>query len=98
MSPPAIAIPSAVSVDGLTFLSVRATCLANRSVGQGDRAGSAPRRRAPRFGWLRKCCFHRRVITTETAIVEQVAVNPGAVIAPGFGDLAEGMVRPSNIC
>jgi chaperonin GroEL len=37
------------------------------------------------------------VITTETAVVEQVAVNPGAVIAPGFGDLAEGMVRPSNI-
>ncbi|MDT5280760.1 MAG: hypothetical protein QOJ20_1955, partial [Mycobacterium sp.] len=24
-------------------------------------------------------------------------VNPGAIIAPGFGDLAEGMVRPSNI-
>jgi chaperonin GroEL len=37
------------------------------------------------------------VITTETAVVEQVALNPGAVIAPGFGDLAEGMVRPSNI-
>jgi chaperonin GroEL len=37
------------------------------------------------------------LITTETAIVEQVAVNPGAIIAPGFGDLAEGMVRPSNI-
>jgi chaperonin GroEL len=26
-----------------------------------------------------------------------VMVNPGAIIAPGFGDLAEGMVRPSNI-
>ena len=37
------------------------------------------------------------IITTETAIVEQVAVNPGAIIAPGFGDLAEGMIRPSNI-
>ncbi|MGW5237329.1 chaperonin GroEL [Monashia sp. NPDC004114] len=37
------------------------------------------------------------LITTETAIVEQVDVNPGAIIAPGFGDLAEGMVRPSNI-
>jgi chaperonin GroEL len=37
------------------------------------------------------------LITTETAIVEQVVVNPGAIIAPGFGDLAEGMVRPSNI-
>lgn len=37
------------------------------------------------------------LITTETAIVEQVLVNPGAIIAPGFGDLAEGVVRPSNI-
>ena len=37
------------------------------------------------------------LITTETAWVERVAVDPGAIIAPGFGDLAEGMVRPSNI-
>ncbi|NDK91605.1 chaperonin GroEL [Gordonia desulfuricans] len=37
------------------------------------------------------------LITTETAIVEEVAGNPGAIPAPGFGDLAEGMVRPSNI-
>lgn len=37
------------------------------------------------------------LITTETAVVEQVLGNPGAIVAPGFGDLAEGMVRPSNI-
>lgn len=37
------------------------------------------------------------LITTETAIVEQVIGNPGAIVAPGFGDLAEGMIRPSNI-
>ncbi len=37
------------------------------------------------------------LITTETAIVEEVMGNPGAIYAPGFGDLAEGMVRPSNI-
>ncbi|MBM9465931.1 chaperonin GroEL [Nakamurella leprariae] len=37
------------------------------------------------------------LITTETAIVEEIIGNPGAIIAPGFGDLAEGMVRPSNI-
>lgn len=37
------------------------------------------------------------LITTETAIVEEVYGNPGAIMAPGFGDLAEGMVRPSNI-
>ncbi len=37
------------------------------------------------------------LITTETAVVEQVAGQPGTIMAPGFGDLAEGMVRPSNI-
>ncbi|GAA0268986.1 chaperonin GroEL [Cryptosporangium japonicum] len=37
------------------------------------------------------------LITTETAVVEEIMVNPGAIVAPGFGDLAEGMVRPSNI-
>ncbi|HEY5854563.1 MAG TPA: chaperonin GroEL [Aldersonia sp.] len=37
------------------------------------------------------------LITTETAVVEEVVGNPGAILAPGFGDLAEGMVRPSNI-
>ena len=37
------------------------------------------------------------LITTETAIVEELLGNPGAIMAPGFGDLAEGMVRPSNI-
>jgi chaperonin GroEL len=37
------------------------------------------------------------LITTETAVVEEIMVNPGSVIAPGFGDLAEGLVRPSNI-
>jgi chaperonin GroEL len=37
------------------------------------------------------------LITTETAIVEELLGNPGAIVDPGFGDLAEGMVRPSNI-
>lgn len=37
------------------------------------------------------------LITTETAVVEEVFGNPGAIMAPGFGDLTEGMVRPSNI-
>jgi chaperonin GroEL len=30
-------------------------------------------------------------------VVEEVYAQPGAIIAPGFGDLAEGMIRPSNI-
>jgi chaperonin GroEL len=37
------------------------------------------------------------LITTETAIVEEIIGNPGAIIDPEFGDLAEGLVRPSNI-
>ncbi|GAA3565539.1 chaperonin GroEL [Amycolatopsis ultiminotia] len=37
------------------------------------------------------------LLTTETLVVEEVLQNPGAIVAPGFGDLAEGMVRPSNI-
>ncbi|MCQ8186943.1 chaperonin GroEL [Streptomyces rugosispiralis] len=37
------------------------------------------------------------LLTTETLVVEEIIQNPGAIVAPGFGDLAEGMVRPSNI-
>ncbi|MDT5340256.1 MAG: chaperonin GroEL [Mycobacterium sp.] len=37
------------------------------------------------------------LITTETAVVEEIIGQPGAIMAPGFGDLAEGMIRPSNI-
>ncbi|GAB2757068.1 chaperonin GroEL [Salinifilum aidingensis] len=37
------------------------------------------------------------LLTTETLLVEEHAQNPGAITAPGIGDLAEGMVRPSNI-
>lgn len=37
------------------------------------------------------------LLTTETLLVEEHVQNPGAITAPGFGDLAEGMVRPSNI-
>lgn len=37
------------------------------------------------------------LITTETAVVEEIVGQPGAIMAPGFGDLAEGMIRPSNI-
>ncbi len=37
------------------------------------------------------------LITTETAVVEEIVGNPGAIMAPQFGDLAEGLIRPSNI-
>ncbi|MGQ4511462.1 chaperonin GroEL [Streptomyces sp. DW26H14] len=37
------------------------------------------------------------LLTTETLIVEEVVLNPGAIPSAEIGDLAEGMVRPSNI-
>lgn len=36
------------------------------------------------------------VLTTETLVVEEVIGYAGSVLAPGFGDLAEGLPRPSN--
>jgi chaperonin GroEL len=36
------------------------------------------------------------MLTTEAVVAEQLVAQPGAVIAPGFGDLAEGLARPSS--
>jgi chaperonin GroEL len=36
------------------------------------------------------------LLTTEAVVAEQLIAQPGAVIAPGFGDLAEGLARPSS--
>jgi chaperonin GroEL len=36
------------------------------------------------------------MLTTEALVAEQLMGQPGAIIAPGFGDLAEGMARPSS--
>ena len=36
------------------------------------------------------------LLTTEAVVAEEVVAQPGAVIAPGFGDLAEGLARPSS--
>ena len=35
------------------------------------------------------------LLTTETLVAEEAVAPPGAVLAPGFGDLAEGLPRPS---
>lgn len=35
------------------------------------------------------------LLTTETLIVEEILGQPGAVHAPGIGDMAEGLARPS---
>ena len=36
------------------------------------------------------------LLTTEALVAEQLVAQPGAVLAPGFGDLAEGIARPSS--
>jgi chaperonin GroEL len=36
------------------------------------------------------------LLTTEALVAEQIIGQPGAIMAPGFGDLAEGMARPSS--
>jgi chaperonin GroEL len=36
------------------------------------------------------------LLTTEAVVAEQLVAQPGAVVAPGFGDLAEGLARPSS--
>jgi len=36
------------------------------------------------------------LLTTEALVAEEVVGQPGAVLAPGFGDLAEGIARPSS--
>jgi chaperonin GroEL len=36
------------------------------------------------------------LLTTEVLVAEELVAQPGAIIAPGFGDLAEGLARPSS--
>jgi chaperonin GroEL len=36
------------------------------------------------------------LLTTDALVAEEVIGQPGSVIAPGFGDLAEGLPRPSS--
>jgi chaperonin GroEL len=36
------------------------------------------------------------LLTTEALVAEEQIAQPGAIVAPGFGDLAEGLARPSS--
>src|SRR3954471_24902762 len=36
------------------------------------------------------------MLTTEALVAEDLIAQPGAIVAPGFGDLAEGLARPSS--
>jgi chaperonin GroEL len=36
------------------------------------------------------------LLTTEAVVAEELFAQPGAIVAPAFGDLAEGLARPSS--
>src|SRR3954447_10256926 len=36
------------------------------------------------------------MLTTEALVAEELIGQPGAIVAPGYGDLAEGLARPSS--
>lgn len=36
------------------------------------------------------------MLTAEALVAEEQLAQPGAIIAPGFGDLADGLGRPSS--
>jgi len=36
------------------------------------------------------------LLTTEAVVAEELFAQPGAIVAPGYGDLAEGLARPSS--
>jgi chaperonin GroEL len=36
------------------------------------------------------------LLSTDALVAEELVAQPGAILAPGFGDLAEGLARPSS--
>lgn len=36
------------------------------------------------------------LLTTEALVAEELIAQPGAIMAPGYGDLPEGLARPSS--
>jgi chaperonin GroEL len=52
--------------------------------------------RVTRLGLEHAASVAALLLTTEALVAEELIAQPGAIIAPGFGDLAEGMARPSS--
>jgi chaperonin GroEL len=52
--------------------------------------------RVTRLGLEHATSVAALLLTTEALVAEELIAQPGAIIAPGFGDLAEGMARPSS--
>jgi chaperonin GroEL len=52
--------------------------------------------RVTRLGLEHSASVAALMLTTEALVAEEILAQPGAIIAPGFGDLAEGLARPSS--
>jgi chaperonin GroEL len=52
--------------------------------------------RVTRLGLEHSSSVASLMLTTEALVAEELIAQPGAIIAPGFGDLAEGLARPSS--
>jgi chaperonin GroEL len=52
--------------------------------------------RVTRLGLEHSASVAALMLTTEALVAEEMLAQPGAIIAPGFGDLAEGLARPSS--
>ncbi|MEA2370481.1 MAG: chaperonin GroEL [Solirubrobacteraceae bacterium] len=52
--------------------------------------------RVTRLGLQHAASVAALMLTTEAVVAEELIGQPGAILAPGFGDLAEGMARPSS--
>jgi chaperonin GroEL len=52
--------------------------------------------RVTRLGLEHSASVAALMLTTEALVAEELIAQPGAIIAPGFGDLAEGLARPSS--
>jgi hypothetical protein len=65
-------------------------------MGRPFRGGRDRRRQGDALGVVERRLDRALPLTTEVLIAEELVAQPGAVIAPGFGDLAEGLARPSS--
>jgi chaperonin GroEL len=52
--------------------------------------------RVTRLGLEHAASVAALMLTTEALVAEELVAQPGAIVAPGFGDLAEGLARPSS--
>ena len=69
---------------------------AQRRVRRPVREGRVDPVRVTRLSLEHAASVAALMLTTEALVAEELIAQPGAIIAPGFGDLAEGLARPSS--